>query len=394
VEFNIVYFASVEQNYGGVEQKIISQFDALINQKSNVVLYLICSYPPKGIFALEIEKRTSVRVLLNALGNVKNPFFRRKEKFELISKTLKEYNPTNTIVYLRHPDADFILLSFLKLNKVYKIVTEHNEIENRFYSLRFNDGFWGKVLETIYGKKVRKRICAFVGVTKEITDFEIRESGVQGKKAITIGNGIDVHKYPLRILNKQHPEIIKLLFVGAGHRSHGLDRIIKGIAAYIQTGERPYNIMLRISGESREMDRSRALVKRLKINDHVEFLRYRNPEELNIHFNWADIGVGGLGFHRIGLKYTSNLKAREYFSRGLPFFLSSVDEDLDACSRYVHMVDAKESAINIPDIIRFALIVRSDMGHPQTMRSYAINHLDWSIKMKTLITFFESLLSS
>ena len=51
MSITIVYVAIVGQNYGGVEQKIISQFDALKQYRSNVFLYLLTSFPPRGAFA-------------------------------------------------------------------------------------------------------------------------------------------------------------------------------------------------------------------------------------------------------------------------------------------------------------------------------------------------------
>jgi glycosyltransferase involved in cell wall biosynthesis len=393
MEFNIVYFAFVSANYGGVEQKIIAQFDALVKQRPNVTLYFVCSFYPKGMFVSEINKRPNVKVLVNTETKVKNPYFRRKEKFQLVSKVLKEYDPKNTIVYFRHPDSDFLFLDFLKANKEYKFITEHQEVENTFKKSRFNGNYFGFILETFFGRNVRKRLSAFVGVTREISDFEIKKSGEPNKRKITIGNGTDVQKFSVRSLNNEHPETIKLLFVGSGYRRQGLDRIIKGIAIYVNSGEKPYKIILRVAGESRQMNENRKLVKKLKIDEYVEFLGEKNPLELDEHFNWADIGVGNLGFHRVGLKYASNLKTKEYFSRGIPFFESTIDEDL-AGSEYFIRADANDSPINMGEIVNLALKIRSDSEHPKIMRNYAMANLDWSIKMKKLILFLESVFNS
>ena len=341
MDFNIVYFAVVAHKYGGVEQKIIAQFDALVKQRTNVILYLVCSFSPIGIFAGEINKRPNIKVVVNTSSKVKNPFSRRKEKFQLIAKVLKDYNPQNTIVYFRYPDPDFLFLKFLKAFKEYKFVTEHQEIENTFKKSRFTGSYLGYMLETIYGRNVRKRICAFVGVTREISDFEVKRSGEPKKRKITIGNGVDVQKYPMRIMNNEHPEIIKILFVGSGYRRHGLDRIIKGIAIYINSGENRYKINLRIAGDCPEMNENRKLVKKLKINEYVEFLGDKNNYELDEHFNWADIGAGNLGFHRVGLKYASNLKTKEYFSRGIPFFESTTDEDFEIPNMCLRLTQTK-----------------------------------------------------
>ena len=392
MSITIVYVAIVGQNYGGVEQKIISQFDALKQYRSNVFLYLLTSFPPRGAFAEQIKKRPGVHVLVNSSEKAGNPMTRRMEKFSLLTNALKRHDPGKTIIYFRHPDSDYAFCRFLKENPRFKIVTEHQEIENEYRVYKFKGNHINNILETIYGRSVRRRLAAFVGVTPQITDFEMKESGQPYKMNYTMGNGIDVHRYPLRSLNTGHPEIIKILFVGSGYLKHGLDRLIKGLGNYVQSGTGAYTINVRIAGQSRQMKRNVQLVQKLKLNNYVEFLGDRSLDELNVHFDWADVALGSLGFHRGGLKYTSTLKSREYFSRGIPFFDSGYDEDLVPCEKYVYAIDADESPINIPDVIDFALKMREDIQHPKEMRDYAMTYLDWTIKMKGLIEFLESVL--
>jgi len=387
MEFNVVYFATVGRNFGGVEQKILAQYDELSKLKPNAVLYLVCSNAPQDTFAKEISTRPGVKILANSSTNTKNPFYRRKEKFQLISKALKNHDPENTIIYFRFPNSDFEMLKFLKENRKFRFVTEHQEKEA---NLREHN-VAKYILENFYGRRVRKRLSAIVGVTPEITKFQVEESGQQDKRNITLGNGIHVQKYQVRKLNPAHPEIVKILFVGSGYRCHGIDRIMKGIANYIHSGENKYKVVVRIAGESSTMNANRVLAKKLKVEENVRFIGHKNVEELNEHYNWADIAMGSLAFHRIGLTFVSNLKAREYFTRGIPFFTSAIDEDLSGSPEYVMKVDADDLPINITDIVNFALRIRSDTCHPCKMREYASANLDWSIKIKKLVKFFETL---
>jgi hypothetical protein len=100
--------------------------------------------------------------------------------------------------------------------------------------------------------------------------------------------------------------------------------------------------------------------------------------------------VGSLGLHRIGLNYSSTLKAREYASRGIPFFWSTLDEDFGDDFKYIYHVESDDSDVNLNDITSFALNVRSDFEHPRNMKCFALNNLTWDIKMKKLFQFFES----
>jgi hypothetical protein len=141
------------------------------------------------------------------------------------------------------------------------------------------------------------------------------------------------------------------------------------------------------------MNKNIQLARKLELNECINFLGQKNVDGLNEHFDWADLGLGSLGSHRVGLNYTSNLKAREYFSRGIPFFMSSIDEDLVECSKYVLKVTSDDAPLNMEDVINFALNMRSDLEHPGIMRNYAETNLDWSVKMKKLMTFLESLVN-
>lgn len=387
MNFKIAYFAFAGNSYGGVEQKIIAQYDALIKIKSEVFLYLVCTFKPKDEFLNEIKKRGNVFVLQNSHIAINNPIKRRKEKFQLITNILKGYNPNESLIYLRYPGADYLFNDFLKLNNKFKIITEHQQIENTFKRFKFNGNYLTNILETIWGKSVRKRIAAFVCVTPEILDYEIRESRDNNKMGITIGNGINVTKYEVRKPINTHPEIIKVLFVGAGYRTHGLYRLIKSIAEYLVNNHK-YNVLLKVAGNSKEMDETKTLAEKLNLRNNVEFYGEQNNIQLNKLFDWADIAVGSLAIHRKGLIYTSELKAREYFSRGLPFFWSTKDTDFPDKYTYIFEVPAGESIFNFNTIIDFVNKIREDNEHPQKMREYAIQHLDWSVKVKKLMDFF------
>ena len=55
-------------------------------------------------------------------------------------------------------------------------------------------------------------------------------------------------------------------------------------------------------------------------------------------------------------------------------------------------VPPDESPIDIDPVIDFAQKICSDPDHPKKMRKYAEENLDWSIKMKKLKGFLESLI--
>jgi hypothetical protein len=91
------------------------------------------------------------------------------------------------------------------------------------------------------------------------------------------------------------------------------------------------------------------------------------------------------------LKEASILKAREYCARGTPFIYGIADPDFPPDFPYILHVPADESPIDIEQVLAFAKEVCADPDHPQKMRRYAEEHLDWSVKMKKLKDFLEAL---
>jgi glycosyltransferase involved in cell wall biosynthesis len=303
--------------------------------------------------------------------------------------TLQKFKPGDTIVYIRYPLADFLFLKFLRKNKVYKFVTEHQDIENT--SIKG----WMKVFEILWGKPVRRMITGFVGVTSEITDYERSYIKAENHHFITIGNGIDIQKYPLRVPTKERQNNeIRMLFVGGGHKHHGLARLIWSIYLYYKNINPILDVQLKIVGDSLEMVNSKNLVEKLKLTSRIKFLGNIKNENLNEIFNWADVGVASLGLHKIGLSKSSTLKTKEYFIRGLPFFWSSADDDFPNKYPYILQLKSEDSPFDLFQVISFVEKIKSKVNHPLEMRQYAIDNLDWSIKMKKLISFFDEILET
>jgi len=375
MSYKILYFAFVSGEFGGVEQKIIAQFDALIKLEVKIHLFLISKFTPGVVFAHEIERRPGVNVLVNSPEKINNPWTRRKEKFALMTLTISEFDPETTIVYLRDPLADIHLLRFLKRNNRFVFVTEHQDIENTILKGKLRGRLLINILELIWGRPCRRVIKGFVSVTSEITDYERSVAGDKGHSYETLGNGIDIKRYPLRVQERDYPQNeIRILFIGSGFRTHGLDRLIKSLHTYLTNKDRDnkYDIILKIAGNSHEMHLNKHLAKKLNLSSKILFLGNLESKDLNELFNWAQIGVGSLGIHRKGLRFTSELKAREYCARGLPFFWSTTDQDFSPDFPYILQVPESNSAFNLDPVISFAVRFNSDPFLPLKMRQYAI----------------------
>ena len=95
--------------------------------------------------------------------------------------------------------------------------------------------------------------------------------------------------------------------------------------------------------------------------------------------------------HREGLNMSASLKVREYCSIGIPFVISSTDQDFPGKFPYILTMPSDESPIDFNKIIHFYQSVYADPKHQLKMREYAINNLDWIIKIRQLKDFFVSI---
>ena len=145
-------------------------------------------------------------------------------------------------------------------------------------------------------------------------------------------------------------------------------------------------------GDGSELPHLQKLANDLGIADHVLFHGFLTGKTLDDLFDQCPIAVGSLGIHRIGLTEASILKAREYCARGIPYVIACIDPDFPVDFPWVLRVPADESPVDIEKIIGFAQTVCADLDHPQKMRAYALEHLDWSVKMKKLKSFLERLI--
>jgi len=241
--------------------------------------------------------------------------------------------------------------------------------------------------EFFFGRIIKNQSDAFVGVTDEITNYELNHSKNLHKPHITIGNGINVGLYPLRKLD-QKGKILHLLFVANVSRWHGIDRIIRGIHEY----KNRHFFYLHIVGDGKEIPNLKKLVDNLHLSKQVIFHGFKSGTELDSLFDTCHIAVGSLGLHRIGLSESSTLKIREYCARGIPWIIACKDPDFPDDFPYILRVPPDESPIDIESVVHFAQKVCSDPDHPKKMRKYAEENLDWSIKMKKLKGFLESLI--
>lgn len=385
----IYYFASTSNEPDGVVKKILSQFLGLKELCPDSKLFLLMKEPPSSQMRRLLDSLDSVFIEVSENTGVSR-IKARKEKMQKVIRLL-ESAEEDSIVYFRYPTADKYFLrvvNFITLRKNCLLVTEHQSLETK--ELIQQRKLLTLLSEKIYGRSVLREITAFVGVTREIIDYELARSGDQSKPYLVNGNGIDVNSIPLRTPPEFDGRSLDLLCVAQVAKWHGLDRLIRGMAEY----KGNVNVRLHIVGDGSEVSNLKKLVSDLKLCDSVFFHGFKTGKELDGFFDKCHIAVGSLGVHRNGnnRKESSTLKAREYCARGIPFIYEIEDPEItNKIPEFVLKFPSDESPVEIHRIVEYAFDVLPNVGYTYEMRKFAEDNLDWRTKMSILKSFLEGL---
>lgn len=361
---NLIYFTHYnleDKNYYGVKEKIFSQYNAF-NKHIKTGLIYFDNY--NMIFLNEKEEKKLIAIFKNKLK-------KRTQMYNFLYNVIKENNIKN--LYIRYPYTDFYFINFLKKIKSKKIFLEiptypfHNEDKRLKARITY-------LIETFYIGKLKKYIDYIVTFSDHDEIF--------GIPTIKIENGIDLNKIELRKPVKH--ENINLLGVAKVSKWHGYDRVIKGLYEYYNNNPSE-KVYFHVVGEGEELNNLKELSNKLKLENYIIFHGFKKGKELNELFNIADIGIGSLGNHRKGIYKESALKNREYCAKGLPFILSSIDNDFPENFKYVYYISQEETPLNINKIKNFYNKIKNE-NYIKEMRKYAENNLSWEIKLNKIIT--------
>ena len=367
----------------GVIKKIFAQLSAL--QKLGVCSELVIMHRylpanlPEGSKMRFIEARTA------PYKNIWEKIRSSTDIAEAIGKEIKS-SDGNAVIYIRGLLPTPKMVRALRKRRKCLVVFELQSFVEREAALRSS---WETVfaMKLFYGKVLRYA-DGIVGVTNEIALHYFKMSKRRNLRYLVNGNGIDVESVPLReppVFDKKN---LDLLCVAQVAKWHGLDRLIRGMAEY----KGNVDVRLHIAGDGSEVPNLKRLVADLELENSVVFHGFKTGKELDSFFDKCHIAVSSLAIHRAGAG--SPLKSKEYCARGIPFVDSTTDEDFDPQFEFRMKIRSEENPINMEQIVEFAGRVLRDSDHHEKMRKYAIERLDWSIKMKRLKDFFEEIVRS
>lgn len=215
------------------------------------------------------------------------------------------------------------------------------------------------------------------------------QSEIHGVPCIQVANGVDVDSIPFDRLPSRGPGLHMVVAANLADW-HGVDRVLHGLDEYRRRRAGP-TVTLSIVGDGPAASDLRELTSKLGLEEMVRFHGLRTGAELDALFDEADLALGSLGMHRLGLQRSSSLKTREYCARGIPFVLASEDPDFEGQFPFVFRVSADDSPTDIDALLQFMSELRGrNPDYPSEMRHYAESHLTWKAKLEPVVRYIRT----
>ena len=239
------------------------------------------------------------------------------------------------------------------------------------------DGIKGKLVLAM-DDYYKKHLSTFV----EVVIHSGNEKEILSIPTFHMTNGVIVAPFRERT-NYNSANHLQLIAIGKWQYWHGLDRLIEGISLSNE------KVHLDIVGEGPGSQDLKSLIRRRKLENQIKWHGVLVGSALEMLIDQAHLGIGTLGIHRKGVFQDSSLKHRSYCASGLPFVLSTSDEDFPETLPFVFYVPEDDTFINISKLSSFAerMYTKENSNH---MRQYAKEKMSWNSKMKKLIAYFEA----
>jgi len=300
-------------------------------------------------------------------------FFRFGKIIEQIAK-----EGVYSFIYLRHPFFDPLLAKALRnIKKTFpsiKILLEINTYPYDAEPKRLLHKLSLK-MDQFYRKKAGEYI-------DRIIDYGLQDE-IWGIPTINIRNGVAVANIPMSKSDAKEGQL-RLIAVGNWSYWHGLDRLMKSLAAYKSKGKLP-KVTLTIIGDGPYAAVQKQQAQDLGLAAYIQFYPSTRGAALDQLFEQADIGIGTLGIHRKGVALDSSLKHREYCARGIPFILAGNDLDFPNTLNFIHQVGEDDQPIDITALTNwFSKSMKKEARH------YAEKHVDWSAQLKPVIEYLKA----
>lgn len=203
------------------------------------------------------------------------------------------------------------------------------------------------------------------------------------KRTLKMGNGIVIRtETPLQSASWPNNELV---LIGAAQLAywHGFDRVLRAIHE-LQNEEMGYQIRFIIAGDGGELQSLKELVTQLKLQNTVEFRGVLTGVELDKAFAESHVGIASLGLYRKNLTEASDLKTREYLSRG--FMVIAAGNDIDFPNENPFRIEVPND--NSIEDLKQVLSGFKDrkLPEPKLARAYAKENLSFEGKLRKVFS--------
>ena len=379
MEIRLLYviFQGINKAGGGIAKKINSQIKAFQNLGINT---------STSFLEVDGENKYTGRTIdgeiLEEYSRISGMYISWKWRYKFRKLFMYIIEKKINVVYIRYTHfANPFFIRFLKkLKKAGVIVVM--EIPSFPYDGEYNRvKFQAKIIKHI---EEFYRHYFFGCVDRIVTFSDATE--IFGVKTVKINNGIDLDTIQLKKISVSGNSI-HLIAVAVINIWHGYDRIIEGLKTYYNNPGA--EVFLHIIGDSgnEESNKYKSLVKEYDLGKYVSFYGFKSGDELDALFNIADLAIGSVGIHRIGLSNTNPIKFGEYCARGIPFVYSGI-YDIFEEQPFIYKVPNDDSAVNIHELVNF---VKTNKFYPEEIRKFAAENLTWEIQMAKILNEIEIL---
>ena len=255
-------------NYGGVEQAIVNQANAL---SDNYKIELVVTYKLSQKPAFEINSKVKIKYLTNVKTN-KDEFLKYIEKKQYIKafieglKSLKILHLKKTTMkrYIKNSDADILISSRIEItellnkyakNKALTIAEEHSHHNNN-----------KKYIKRL--QKACKNINYLVLVSKELTQFYKKK--IKGAECVYIPNSLD--KWPPKTSKRNTKNIIS---VGRLSKEKGFTDLID-VFKIIYAKDKDAH--LHIIGFGNEYEDLKEKITKLNLSSSITLYGFQNKD--------------------------------------------------------------------------------------------------------------------
>lgn len=316
---------------------IISKSEFGINEKINCHIRIFSEY--FNMKRLEFPENKFLRKYIFKL-----PFTSSSRNYDQVFDFLE--NPR--FIYIRSFPIEKKFILFLKKIKcTYPKCKILLEIPTYPYDKdEFN--LWYNFFVLKKDQKYRKELYKFLDA---IVTYS-KDSYIFGCHTLNVSNGIDCDLIKPITNFKLDDKSIRLIGVAQLRLHHGFERLIKGLAIYYQKKKIGINVDFTIVGTGPEYQHYKNLVEQYKMQSHIKLVGPKQPSELIEYYDNSDIAISSLGFYKLGINYSSNLKNRDYIARGLPI-VCCCDDSAFQNNKYVLIVSNDDSEISIDEIVNF-----------------------------------------